>query len=129
MKESFPLIVHILPFKQKLCSRLSVPTSLLVYVLPIIFIEFWATKNRKMCVPKFQFFEKTFTLWLKKLWGLGRNEAHSYLGSELFAKINAYSFEMAELCYSVETKHGVHVFFFYVKTVNMKLHWFLVLLL
>ena len=74
-------------------------------MLPIIFVEFWAARNRKMCVLEFQFFEKTFTLWLKKLWGLGRNEALSYLGSELFAKKKfAYSFEMADLCSSVKTK-------------------------
>lgn len=39
-----------------------------------------------MRVPEFQFFEKTFTLWLKKLLGLGRNEANPYFGSELFEK-------------------------------------------
>lgn len=39
-----------------------------------------------MCPRVSIFFKKTFTLWLKKLLGLGRNEVNPYLGSELFVK-------------------------------------------
>ena len=104
MKESFSLIVHCFTFKHKLCFRLSVLPSLLVYMLPIIFVEFWAARNRKMCVLEFQFFEKTFTLWLKKLWGLGRNEALSYLGSELFAKKNLLTVSNGRSLFQCENK-------------------------
>lgn len=65
-----------------------------------------------MCVKEFQFFEKTFTLWLKRLLGLVRNEANPYLGSELFEKKNcAYNLKMAELCDSVKIRQGVHFSF------------------
>lgn len=64
-----------------------------------------------MWVTEFHFFEKTFTLWLKSLLGLVRNEANPYLGSELFEKKCAYNLKMAELCDSVEISQRVHFFF------------------
>ena len=62
-----------------------------------------------MCVPQFQFLEKTFTLWLKKLSSLGRNEANPYLNYLKKKKKENYvcNLKMAELCYKVKIRKGV----------------------
>lgn len=85
-----------------------------------------------MQVPEFQYFEETYTSLLKRLLDLGRNETNPYFGSKLFVlphqKNCAYNLKMAELCYRVNIRQGVHLFFLLRQQI-CKLHWFLAFLL
>lgn len=69
-----------------------------------------------MHVPEFQYFEEMYTSLLKRLLDLGRKETNPYFGSKLFVlppikKNCAYNPKMAELCYRVNIRQGVHLFF------------------